>query len=214
MDVIAPSRVEGRTHIENVDYFDPDDTLITTLKRAIANSQDLLLEQDIGSVLVLSSRGEYFSRTSDERSFFSSSVSETRISILSKGDRRLPSPDTIGRNIDELMWKAAFHVSEGRLLRGCHPVDMVAMSTWPNLSRIPHTPNTPRIIALLTRHPTSIILAARVLKIAPAEIYQFYSAARCAGLAQPVNCSQEEPHLKPHRNQTLLSTLLEKLSKL
>lgn len=83
---------------------------------------------------------------------------------------------------------------------------------WPNFTRLPQTPNSLRIAALLVQHPTSVTLAARLLKIEREELYQFYSAARCAGLARAVNRKPEEPKLAPHRHQTLLAALLNKIA--
>jgi hypothetical protein len=89
---------------------------------------------------------------------------------------------------------------------------MVELIYWPNLSRLPHTAAAPRIAALLSRHSTTIAFAARLLKVAPEELYQFYSAAYCSGIARPVNRVPAEPVLEPHRHQTLLAGLWKKLS--
>lgn len=215
MHTTPPSNAHVVHHITGVDYFDPDITIITTLKRALTNAQNLMLRiEGVGELLLLSNRGEYFSRITDERAFFCTPRERVEISVLSGRDKRVPSTDKVGRNVDELMWKAAFHSSQGRLLQGCYPVDMVELDYWPNLTRLPHTPNSQRIASLLSRHPASIAFAARLLHIAPEEIYQFYSAARCAGWARPVNRTPEEPKLEPHRNQTLLSALMKKISSL
>jgi hypothetical protein len=215
MNMTATIQHEGAQHITDVEYFDPDTTLITTLKRAITNTQDILLQLDGGGDLVLlSSVGEYFSRISDEQRFFTAPVSDIQVTVLAKGDHWVHPADAIGRNIDELMWKAAYYSSQGRLMQGCHPVDMVEVDHWPNLSRLPHTGNAHRLIALLYRHPASIGFAARLLKIAPKEVYQLYSAARSAGLAKPINRTLDEPSLEPHRNHSLLSTLLKRISSL
>jgi hypothetical protein len=144
--------------------------------------------------------------------FITASPARLKVNILAAGDHRIPEATKVGRNIDELMWQAAFYASEGRLMQGCYRDDVVELAYWPNLSRLPHTPNSMRIAALLTRHPTSIFFATRLLKVEPAEMYQFYSAARAAGLARPINRAVEEPKLEPHRNQSLLSSLLKKIA--
>ena len=137
-------------HITDVEYFDPDQTLITTLKRAITNNQNVLLQlPDGGDLLLLSSEGGYFSRIDDEQRFFTAPVSEVKVTVLKQGDHWIYPQEAVGRSIDELLWKAAFYSSQGRLVQGCHPVDMVALDRWPNLSRLPHTTNASRIIALL-----------------------------------------------------------------
>jgi hypothetical protein len=89
----------------------------------------------------------------------------------------------IGRNIDELMWQAAYYASNGRLMKGLNSDDVVHLKHWPNLSKLPCNSNTFQMAAMLTRHPTTIIFAHRVLKVPQEEINQFYSAAYCAGLA-------------------------------
>ncbi|TGX51013.1 hypothetical protein DIT72_02990 [Marinobacter orientalis] len=114
--------------------------------------------------------------------------------------------------MDELMWQTAFYVSKGRLMEGCHWNDVVQLDYWPNLTRLPATPDIFRILALFYKHPTSIFFASRLLKVPAGEMYQVYSAARAAGFARAINRKPEEPRLEPHRSQTLLSSLLSKLA--
>lgn len=200
---------------EGVEYFDADQCLLNTFRRATANGQDIHLAVDgLGEVVMLSKRGEYFAELADPEAFFTSDPNNARLSVLAEGDSRIPPTTTIGRNIDELIWQAAFHASQGRLMPGCYRDDVVELELWPNLSRLPHTPQSMRIAALLSRHPTSIFFASRLLKVSAAEMYQFYSAAHAAGFARPINRTPEEPQLKPHRNQTLLSALLGKIARL
>lgn len=209
------TKLEDDVRTAGVDYFNPDDYLLSTLRRAAANKQDIHLEVDgLGELLMLSSRGEYFAFVTDMPAFMASTPGHFRLNILSADDHRIPATDSIGRNIDELLWQAAFYASAGRLMQGCYRDDVVELEYWPNLSRLPHTPQAMRIAALLSRHPTSIFFATRLLKVPPAEMYQFYSAARAAGLARPINRTPEEPKLEPHRNQTLLSSLLSKIARL
>lgn len=92
-----------------------------------------------------------------------------------------------GRTADEFFWNYAFALSKGRLLPGCRSEDVVHLKHWPNLTRLPITPNTYRIAALLTARPTSIDTALRLLNITAEEIYQFYSAAFHAGYAEILN---------------------------
>ncbi len=212
--IASISSHSGR-HLSEVEYFNPDETIITALKRAISNNQDLLLSLDQSNELVLlGSRGEYFSRLMDEERFFTSPVDQIDITILGKADKRSPSTESVGRGVDELLWRAAYYASGGRLMQGCYPADMVEIAYWPNLTRLPHTSNTGRIIALFSRHPAPPAFVARRLNVPAEEIYQCYSAARCAGMARPINRKFEEPRLEPHRHQSLISALMKKLSSL
>jgi len=213
MNAVTDIKDDVRT--AGVDYFNPDDYLLNTLRRATANRQDIQLEVDgKGTLVMLSSRGEYFAEIPDMAAFLTSEPEQSTLTILQQSDPRIPAVETIGRNIDELMWQAAFHVSQGRLMHGCYRDDVVELEYWPNLSRLPHTPQSMRIAALLSRHPTSIYFASRLLKVPTEEMYQFYSAARAAAFARPINRTPEEPKLEPHRNQTLLSALLGKIARL
>jgi hypothetical protein len=207
MNTLAIVNEEVRT--EGVDYFDPQDYLVDVVRRATANRQDLHISaQGLGELVVLSSRGEYFSSIEKMATFCKLNPERMQVEVLKPQDPRRPDEKAIGRNIDELMWEAGFHASSGRLIKGCYRDDVVELSHWPNLTRLPRTENTVRIAAFFTRYPTSITFASRLLKVERSELFQFYSAAHCAGVARAVNRQAEEPVLEPHRNQTMLSALL------
>ncbi len=121
------------------------------------------------------------------------------------------------------MWQAAFHASQGRLIEGCSKYDVVRFRRWPNLSRLPKSPNTTRICALLTRHATTIMLAHRRLGADKEEIYQTYAAAYCAGLVTMVSRnpqaasgagSAEPTEEAPATQRNLLRLLFAKISRL
>lgn len=196
------------------EHFLPDDYVITPIRRAIHNRQDVLLARDgAGVVLVRGANGEYLAEPGfDPAKFCASPIGQFRVTVLESAEADRVARSQRGRNVDELLWMAGFHASGGRLMVGCNTYDVVQFQYWPNLSRLPYTPNTMRIVAMLTRHATSIALAHRLLKIEAAELYQIYSAARCAGIAQVINGAAPEPALKPHRNQTLLSQLMAKIA--
>ncbi len=213
---VAPT---GATH------FSADDYLITPVRRAVQHKQDVLIAMNgVDQLLVRGQSGEYFAATGvDMAALCTAPATRLHVTVADAGALRTNQAAASKRNelslkamrnLDELLWMAGFYASAGRLLEGCNGFDVVQIRHWPNLSRLPHTPNTMRIVAMLTRHPTSISLAHRLLKIDPKELYQIYSAARCAGLIIVVNGSADapEPILKPHRNQTLLSHLLAKIA--
>lgn len=213
MEAVAHANRDVLT--EGVEYFDPEDCLIDILRRATANRQDIIVSaEDAGELTVLSARGEYFAQVRDLAGFCKTPSDQFTVEVLKPSDTRLPPPDVIGANLDELLWQAGFHASDGRLMEGCYRDDVVQLAAWPNLSRLPRTANSIRISALLVRYPTSISLASRLLGIDRREVFQFYTAARCAGMAQALNRKSEEPRLEPHRNKTLLSLLLGKIADL
>ena len=208
------SCVEQMSSVLEDEVFSPDDYLINIIRRAVKNNQNIHVSiPSLGSITVQSSTGEYIDNTEDLQRFCRFPASTYKVSILSAKDAK-PDTSQVGRNIDELMWIVGFCVSDGRLMEGCYRDDVVELMYWPNLTRLPSSSNTMRLASLLSQHPTSITLAYRFLKIDKAEAYQFYTAARCAGLARAVNRKPEEPSLKPHRNQALLGLLLNKITRI
>ena len=213
----AVSREDVDVRAVGVDYFFPEDYLLNILRRATANKQDLLIElEGVGEIILLSSRGEYFGFATDMERFCTAPVDSYVITVLGAEHLRMPGVESIGRNIDELIWLAAFHASGGRLMQGCFRDDVVELESWPNFTRLPHTPSSMRIAALFSRHPTSVYFASRLLKLDPQEMYRFYSAARAAGYARPINRVSVEPQAEPqpwaHRNRNLFASLLKKIA--
>lgn len=197
---------------EKPQYFDPENYLVSALKRAVSNQQDVVIEaKGIGKVTVLSSRGEYFLNAGDLEMLCQADSSLLDVTVL-KGNSETSYTKQIGRNISELLWNAGFYASGGRLMKGLLRDDVVELIQWPNFTRIPLTANCMRLTALLHRHPTSITLATRLLKVSTEEAYRFYTAAHCAGIVKVLNHKPKEPELKPHRNQALLGLLLSKIA--
>jgi hypothetical protein len=215
----ATSTRNDHPSAEEMLHFDPDLYLLGILRRAVAAEQDVAVSLlDAGEIRVLTTRGDYFSDLSTDRmkqfccqpaeSYAVRKLSEREIAETLQAGRS-------GRNIDELMWQAALCASQGRLLKGCRRDDVVLLKHWPNLTRLMTTPNAVRIAALLTRYPTSVSLAYRLLKIPVDELNEFYSAAHAAGWAVAVNRKPEitdESELKPHRHRGLLSLILSRIA--
>jgi hypothetical protein len=204
---------------EEAAHFDPDDCLLGVLRRAVVAEQNIAVSvAAVGEVRILTARGEYFTALSGEtiKQFCGRAAEQYAVRKLS--DREAAEQERAGqhgRNIDELMWHAALYASKGRLMKGCRRDDVVLLKHWPNLTRLSVTPNAVRIAALLTRYPTSVSLAYRLLKIQASELNEFYSAAHAAGWAVAVNRKPEitdETELKPHRQRGLLTLILNRIA--
>lgn len=209
---IAPSeREEDR-------YFDPDDYLLGILRHAVADGHNIAVSLGAGEVCILTARGEYFTDLAPQalRQFCCRPAGQYAVRRLPEREAaKIERAGRYGRNLDELMWYAALCASQGRLIKGCRRDDVVLLKHWPNLTRIAATPNAVRIAALLTRYPTSVTLAYRLLKISLAELNEFYSGAHAAGWAVAVNRRPEianESELKPHRNRGLLALILNRIA--
>ncbi len=197
--------------------FDPEHYLLGILQRLVGAKQSATIEgAGGGKVYIIPELGEYAGNLSGKslRAFCRDAADRYVVKKLAESPSKLAEPGLYRRNLDELMWEATLAVANGRLVKGCKPDDVVLLKFWPNLTRISVTPNSVRIAALLTRYPSTVSLAYRLLKIPQAEMNEFYSAARCAGLAIAVNRRPEisESQLGAHRQRTLLSKILQRLS--
>lgn len=134
-----------------------------------------------GELLVSPKRGEYIARISDTAGFFQAQKSSFSVTEIKE---KFP-PAAL--RMEDLLWDAALHAAQGRLIDGLRKYDVVQFTRWPNLTRVSLTPNVMRICALLTRHPTGIILSYKILKIDEAELYSVCSAAKVIGIANLVN---------------------------
>ena len=148
-----------------------------------------------GEVYLFPRSEEYHANIPDMEDFCLTPASRFKVTVL--GDARGEVAPGAGRHVSDLLWQAAFHASGGGLIEGCSKYDVVQFLRWPNLTRLPKTPNTMRICALLTRYPMTIMLVHRKLGIDKKELYQTYSAAYCAGLTNIVGrAGQDAAHDK------------------
>ncbi|VAW61298.1 hypothetical protein MNBD_GAMMA11-2411 [hydrothermal vent metagenome] len=194
--------------------FSADKYLINIIRRAVSNAQNILIDRpQHGHITVLANDGEYFAEVEHMPTFCSLAANEFKVTVLN--EKKLQNYKTgIGRNIDELLWQAGYYASGGRLMEGCGWNDVVKLNHWPNLTRLPATPNALRIAALLAAQPTTIEYTILSLKIKRHEVYQFYCAARCSGVISTVNETAKEPVLRPHRSNALISLLLSKIARI
>lgn len=189
------------------------------IAQRIAASQDntRIVLPGKGEVSLFPGRKEYSADIADMAEFFQTPAAQFEISTL--GEAVLPKTPGSSKNIGELLWQAAFHASQGRMVEGTSKYDVVQFRHWPNLPRLSKTPNTARICALLTRHPTTIMLVHRQLGIGKDEVYRIYSAAYCSGIANMTSknpaaaneLAEIEP-VEPAQERSLLRSLFSKIS--
>lgn len=200
----------------SIPYFNPEAYLINVIRRARAHHQNLRIAAGpLCEIDIISARGTYLIRYGDLPALCKVPSDTLQVTVLSKKEQSSPPSGRQAGNFNELLWEAGFHASQGRLMQGCSPFDVVELDRWPNLTRLSRSANTIRLCALLTRHPTSIVVAGRLLKIEQAELYQFYTAASCAGFAHPLNRTNgaaEEPKLEPYRDRALLAKLVARIA--
>jgi hypothetical protein len=190
---------------------------IQVLQQALTarnQGNDWLIECDHGNQLIVLGSSNRFFAPSDVIQPGSGKECDVRSLTSTQRDALLTiHNDKSGRPLDELIWCMAFHLSDGELLSGCRRDDVVKLTRWPNLTRLPNTPNGFRIAALLTQRATSPVLASRLLKISEAEINRFYSAAQRAGYTTIINRQPSTViERKEHRHQSIIGKLFAHLS--
>lgn len=87
-----------------------------------------------------------------------------------------------GRELEELLWIAAWHACGNMLPPGCSHYDVLELVHWPNLTRLPSTPDVLRLCALLSVKPHSLAQACRLLDMEEADALRFYSAGLYSGV--------------------------------
>lgn len=204
------------------DTFIPADHLLGIVQQSIASQRDtrIILRGEEG-IVIFPKRGIYYANVSDMVEFCRAPKTQFETKIFDSGAfRYTPGSE---KKITDLLWLSAFHVSQGRLIEGRSKYDVVQLRHWPNLTRLPVTPNAARICALLTRHPTTIMLVHRVLGIDKEEVCQIYSSACSAGIAHMVSRSPildglddsaEDAKLEREQGRGILRSLFAKISRL
>lgn len=211
-------------------YFAPSDYFLGVAGKAASAGKSLRITlPGVGEVFILPEEGSYLADVTDMAEFCRAPAASFKVAHARTDEyKNLSSPWRKG-HIPELLWEAAFHASQGRLVGSrsneepVHIYDVIRFHRWPNLTRVSQTPNTMRICALLTRQPSSIMLVSRKLGIEHAEMYQVYSAACSSGLVTIVsnhmgqadvqaNIEDEDGHAYAPRQQGLIRALFTKIA--
>jgi len=86
-------------------------------------------------------------------------------------------------SIDYFIWDLALRTARGRVPKGTDLTSPLYLQRWPNLTRLPNTPNAMRIAALWVGNPRTLDDIADHLAIGKYDVYSFFSAALSIGLA-------------------------------
>jgi len=198
-------------------------THLLTIVQRILNSQDntKITLPGMGAISIFPLRREYHADVEHMEAFCTSPAAEFEITLL---DSQAPAAASHAkRDVRDLLWQLAFYIHEESLIEGCSENDVIQFSRWPNLTRLPTTPNTARISALLTRHPTSVTLVRRILGIDKSEVNRVISAAISAGIVNTVShapslaspdSSITETKAVPSQKPSLWNSLFAKISSL
>lgn len=116
--------------------------------------------------------------------------------------------NTIDR-IETFVWEVSLECSRGCLPKGTRLDQVLYLSRWPNLTRLPLTPHAIRIAALWANRGASLLETTGRLHIPQREIFAFYNATSALSLI-----THDGAHLRgaekeqPHRSRRVLGRLL------
>lgn len=111
--------------------------------------------------------------------------------------------------IENFVWEVSLECSRGCLPKGTHLDQVLYLSRWPNLTRLPLTPHAIRIAALWANRGASLLETMGRLHIPQREIFAFYNATSALHLI-----THDGSHLvrvekeQPHKSRRILSRLL------
>jgi hypothetical protein len=197
-EVAATSHINRQGHepgnFSQPAYFSPSEYFLGIAGKAVsAGARSHVSLPGRGEVLIVPDKGAYFADVPDMVEFCRAPASEFKVTHARAEEYGRLSASATSGHIPELLWEAALHASQGRLVgswsneESVHIYDVVRFHHWPNLTRVSQTPNTMRICALLTREPSSIMLVSRKLGIDHEEMYQVYSAACSYGIVNVIS---------------------------
>lgn len=191
--------------------------LLGIIQRIIVSGQNtLVLLPGIGDIMIFPEQNEYYSSVNNMAEFCAAPIIKHKVVVIGKSD--LTTEQSVCRGLGELLWHLAFASPSAQLLDEYSIYDVVKFSQWPNLTRLPSTPNTSRILSLLTRHPTTLAHAQQKLRIEYTEIYQVFNAAHYAGIVEVVSRARVKVstpciQAKPSHEQNFFRSLVTKFAK-
>ncbi len=164
-----------------------DSTLYGLVRPAVDRRADVRLAlPGRGAVAVLASQGRYRIVGEDPVTVCAEDRRLYRVQRLRSGDGATAQTTAAG-SIDELYWTIGYAASGGRLVDALAPTDVLQLTEWPNLTRVPLGPHGLRLAVLMRRRPTSIPVAASIARAPRAHVQRFVSAAWSASLIRVVN---------------------------
>ena len=178
----------GRGISSNVRRYTADDCLLGSFRKVLSQPGTARLEiRDQGCILLDGDAGRYRAEIDNPSEFFSMPASALEVSYQATSNADWPA-----RPVDELLYQSAWYGPSGALLNECQPFDVIELLCWPNFTRLPHTRHVLPLSSLLSRRPTSLSFAYRMLRIPENDALRFYSAVTAAAYVRVIS-SQPKP---------------------
>ncbi|RFF30457.1 hypothetical protein [Wenzhouxiangella sediminis] len=203
----------GRRAIANVPRFAAHQCLLGPIRECLdSGGKSCLKVPGKGHLWLDGEAGLYRSEMDSPAEFYCAGPAE----LVRAGDTAPPAR-LVARPADEVLYLAAWHARKDALLDECQPFDVVQLRCWPNFTRLPHTRYLLPLSSLLSRRPSSLSFAFRMLRVPEADALRFYSAAMAAGYlrvisSQPVTSSGVDESPSGDRSGSFWSRLFDRIS--
>lgn len=139
-----------------------------------------------------------------------------RVQMLAQRDlarmKEEPGRLVVSEHADALVWRIAVLTSRGRLPLGTNTDAMLYLRRWPNITRLPHTPEALRVSALLAVRGASLVEAVRLLGIPQRYVFATYTALAALDLITQDGSHLKRRQRKGPKNRTLITRLFRWLS--
>ncbi len=169
--------------------------------------------RDGGELLILGNKDIYLHKACNVAEMMSAFFDYAEAVEIDHRSPILAEFDGKGRALPELLWVLTAALPAPQKAELCKKTDVYRLSSWPNLTRLPHRSTAYSIAALLSRQPHSCRIIASKLKIAVEDVHDFCAPALQSGHIEPVSKSVEVAveELLPKASTSFLSSVLSRL---
>lgn len=174
----TPTRPMIELKIQEIEYFDPEISLIGLVKMVARDAISATVTNGIGQALMI---------ISPETAEVQLLVPTAQLAAIAcdpsqQFHARAPQQPDSAHVLDtwplnSALWQVGVWSANGRLLKQVRPGMALQLKHWPNLTRLAAIPHALRLSAFLTRSPVNPVLTVRMLQITPAELFNFLAAA-------------------------------------
>lgn len=112
--------------------------------------------------------------------------------------------------LKDLIWYVAYKSSQGRLLQGSSPEDIVNLLQWPNF-KLPECGNYVRLAAFMHSNALALGEIAASVKMPVTDIYNFYNACFLIGLIEKGLTIQLHKKIPSTERESLLNKIRNRL---
>ncbi|MDD5272560.1 MAG: hypothetical protein PHU14_07565 [Methylovulum sp.] len=112
--------------------------------------------------------------------------------------------------LNNLIWYITFKTSQGRLLQGTAPEDIVRLLHWPDLT-IPECGHYAKLAAFMHSNTMRLADIAKTTSYPPASVYDFYNACTVVGMTEKADTVQVHEKVADLKQQTVLRKIRDRL---